>query len=202
MRERAKAVANSLAAARSGSLEALGQTLDAYRAYLLAIAERELDPQLKAKGGASDLVQETLLDAVGSFKEFRGKSDAELKAWLRRLLLHNVIDFTRQYRDAEKREVARERHLGTGTSSSEVSPEVADSGPSPSGAAARSEQANAIQKAMEKLPEDYRRVIVLRYHEERSFDDIGQLMNLSANAARKLWARAIKRLRQESQEHP
>src|SRR6266566_4485750 len=98
MRERAKAVADSLAAARSGSLEALGQTLDGFRAYLLAIAEREVDPQLKAKGGASDLVQETLLEAVGNFAAFRGKTDADLKAWLRQLLLHNVVDFTRQYR--------------------------------------------------------------------------------------------------------
>jgi RNA polymerase sigma-70 factor (ECF subfamily) len=202
MREEAKAVANSLAAARSGSLEALGQALDAYRAYLLAIAERELDPQLKAKGGASDLVQETLLDAVGSFKEFRGKSEAELKSWLRRLLLHNVIDFTRQYRDAEKREIARECQLGPSASSSEVSPEVADSAPSPSAEAVQSEQARAIKKALEKLPDDYRRIIVLRYQEERSFEEIGQLMNLSANAARKLWARAVKRLRQESGEQP
>jgi RNA polymerase sigma-70 factor, ECF subfamily len=202
MREQAKPEANSLAAARSGSLEALGQALDAYRAYLLAVAERELDPQLKAKGGASDLVQETLLDAVGGFKEFRGKSEAELKAWLRRLLLHNVVDFTRQYRDAEKRDVARECHLGPGASSSEITPEVAGSAPSPSAVAARSEQANAIKKALEKLPNDYRRIIVLRYQEERSFEEIGQLMTLSANAARKLWARAIKRLRQESENAP
>src|SRR5262245_35691878 len=105
MRERAKAVADSLAAARSGSLEALGQALVAFRAYLLAIAERELDPQLKTKGGASDLVQETLLEAVGNFAAFRGTTDADLKAWLRQLLLHNVVDFTRQYRGAEKRDI-------------------------------------------------------------------------------------------------
>jgi RNA polymerase sigma-70 factor, ECF subfamily len=202
MRKQAKAAANSLAAARAGSLEALGQTLHAFRAYLLAIAERELDPQLKPKGGASDLVQQTLLEAVGNFEAFRGKTDAELRAWLRRLLLHNVVDFTRQYRDAEKREVSRECQLGPGTSSSEVAPQVVDSGPSPSALAAKSEEAQAIQRAVEKLPDDYRRIIVLRYQDERSFEEIGRSMNLSANAARKLWARAIKRLRQESEEQP
>jgi RNA polymerase sigma-70 factor (ECF subfamily) len=200
MREQAKSVANSLAAARSGSLEALGQALDAYRAYLLAIAERELDPQLNAKGGASDLVQGTLLEAVGGFKQFRGKDETELKAWLRRLLLHNVVDFTRHYRDAEKREVARECHLGVGPSSNDMLPELADSGPSPSAEAVHSEQARAIKKALERLPRDYRQVIILRYQEERSFEDISQLMNQSANAVRKLWARTIKRLRQESEE--
>src|SRR5262249_43139479 len=167
-----------------------------------AIAERELDPQLKPKGGASDLVQQTLLEAVGNFTAFRGQTDEELKAWLRRLLLHNVVDFTRQYRDAEKREVARECRLQRSTSSSEVAPELADSGTSQSAVAARREQAHAIKKALEKLPDDYRRIIVLRYEEERSFEEIGRLISLSANAARKLWARAIKRLRQESEEHP
>jgi RNA polymerase sigma-70 factor (ECF subfamily) len=61
------------------------------------------------------------------------------------------------------------------------------------------EQASAIQKAMERLPEEYRRVIQLRYEGERPFDDIGKLLGLTPNAARKLWVRAIKRLRQESE---
>ena len=52
-----------LAAARTGSSEALGQALQACRGYLLLLAERELDPDLRAKGGASDVVQETFLEA-------------------------------------------------------------------------------------------------------------------------------------------
>jgi RNA polymerase sigma-70 factor (ECF subfamily) len=202
MREPAKAVTDSLAAARSGSLEALGQTLDAFRGYLLAIAEREIDPHLRAKGGASDLVQETLLEAVGSFPAFRGQTDDELRAWLRRLLLHNVVDFTRQYRDAEKRQVGREQHLGLGDSSSELGLGIPDRQPSPSAGAVQHEQARAIQKGLEMLPEDYRRIILLRYQQQLAFEEIGQLMNLTSNAARKLWARAIKRLRQESEKNP
>ena len=48
-----------LTAAQAGSNDALGQALEACRAYLLLVAERELDPNLRAKGGASD-VQEPL----------------------------------------------------------------------------------------------------------------------------------------------
>ena len=97
-----------------------------------------------------------------------------------------VVDFTRQYRDSEKREVARERHLGPNDSSSGFAAEVADPGLSPSADAVQSEQARAIQQGLEKLPDDYRRVILLRFQEERSFEEIGKLMNLTANAARKL----------------
>ena len=64
-----------LPAARAGSSEALGQMLDAYRAYLLQIAGRELDTQLRAKAGASDLVQETLLEAFRDFAGFHGDTE-------------------------------------------------------------------------------------------------------------------------------
>src|SRR5262245_40328741 len=52
-----------LAMARAGEGEALGRVLDSCRGYLLMIARQELDAGLQAKGGASDLVQETFVDA-------------------------------------------------------------------------------------------------------------------------------------------
>src|SRR5262249_59741442 len=93
-----------LPAARAGSRAALGQALESFRDYLLLIAERELAPDLRAKGGASDLVQETFLEAQRDFADFRGDTEAEFRAWLRRLLLHNVANFARHYRDTAKRQ--------------------------------------------------------------------------------------------------
>src|SRR4051794_37421346 len=93
-----KGVADWLPGARAGAPEALGQLLEAWRGYLLVVAQRELDPDLRAKGGASDLVQETFLEAQRDFPRFHGDSEAELLAWLRRLLLNNVANFTRSYR--------------------------------------------------------------------------------------------------------
>src|SRR5262245_32059626 len=110
-------VARRLTAARAGSREALGQALEACRGYLLTVAQRELDPLLQAKGGASDLVQQTLAEAVRDFARFDGNSEAALLQWLRRLLLNNLADFTRQYRQTGKRACGREVALGTGDSS-------------------------------------------------------------------------------------
>jgi RNA polymerase sigma-70 factor (ECF subfamily) len=64
------------------------------------------------------------------------------------------------------------------------------------------EQAEALRCALERLPDDYRRVLTLRYQEERSFEEIGGLMERSANAARKLFARAVERLQQEMDPAP
>src|SRR6516225_2525174 len=105
--------------ARAGSPEALGQVLETFRGYLLLIADREMDPELRAKGGASDLVQETFLEAQRDFARFHGTRAEELRAWLRRLLLNNVANFTRQYRERAKRQVGREIPLEAGGSSHE-----------------------------------------------------------------------------------
>jgi RNA polymerase sigma-70 factor (ECF subfamily) len=122
MRESPNDPTDRLAAARAGSQEALGEALEACRHYLLLIADRELDPDLRAKGGASDLVQETFLEAHRDFPRFEGKTESELLAWLRQLLLHNLSNFTRRYRATAKREVTREIPLGAGSSSSFAQP--------------------------------------------------------------------------------
>ena len=71
---------------------------------------------------------------------------------------------------------------------------------SPDVKAVRREIEDAVQRALGNLPEDYRRVLRLRYEENRSFEEIGDLLQCTANAARKLWMRAIKRLQKETQE--
>jgi RNA polymerase sigma-70 factor (ECF subfamily) len=186
-----------LPAARAGSSEALGQMLDACRAYLLLIAGKELDTDLRAKGGASDLVQETLLEAFRDFAGFHGGSEQELLAWLRRLLHNNLSNFTRRYRGTAKRGAAAEVPLDTGKPSTPLEQILTASDSTPSAHAAANEQAVAVQKALARLPEEYRQVILLRYQDELPFEEIGRRMERSANAAEKLWLRAIERLRQE-----
>lgn len=198
MAELADEFAGWLAAARAGSSEALGRVLDACRGYLLLVAGRDLDPELRAKGGASDLVQQTFLEAQGAFGRFRGGSEDELLAWLKHLLRNNLIDFTRRYQVAAKRGVDREVPL-TGDDSA-VRDGVAADTPSPSGHAMARERDDSLRAAMDRLPEDYRAVLQLRYDDELSFDDIAARTGRSPEAARKLWARAVARLQQELDE--
>jgi len=189
-------VVHRLTAARAGSADALGQVLEACRGYLLLIAQQQMNPALQAKGGASDLVQETFLEAQRDFGQFQGTTQAELAAWLRRLLLNNMANFARHYRATDKREVGRERPLDPGNSSSAGNAGLAAALASPSGQAITREQAEALARALEGLPEDYRQVVLLRYRDERTFEDIGQIMGRTPNAVRKLWLRAVERLKE------
>jgi RNA polymerase sigma-70 factor (ECF subfamily) len=189
--------AQRLAAARGGSREALGQALEACRGYLLLLAERELDTDLRAKGGASDLVQETFLEAQKDFAQFRGDSEDELRAWLRQILLHNLANFTRRYRATAKRRLGREVALDVSGSAADREGGLILDALSASGLAMEEERAQSLRRALERLPGDYRQVILLHYQEQRPFEEIALLMQRSYEAVRSLWARAIRRLRHE-----
>ena len=67
------------------------ETLERYRAYLSLLAGSKVDPWLRQRVDASDLVQQTLLDAL----EFRGSSEGEFLAWLRTILSNNLIEALR-----------------------------------------------------------------------------------------------------------
>lgn len=186
-----------LAAARAGSPAALGEALQAYRGYLLLIAEKELDADLRAKSGASDLVQEAFIKAQRHFAGFRGLTEAEWRAWLRRLLVNTLADLRDQYRGTAKRQVDREVGLAGEDSSLGPGGGLTDEELTPSKWAVEQEQAEALRRVLAALPDDYRRVLRLRYEEERSFEEIGQVMNRSINAVQKLWARAVARVQQD-----
>lgn len=185
-----------LPAAQAGSLEALGHALEACRGYLTLIARRELAPELLPKVAASDLVQQTLLEAFEDFSRFQGHTEEELRQWLRRMLLNNLLDWTRHYRDTARRDLGRESPLDEATESAEGA-QLEAALPSPSDVAVHREETDLVQGILRKLPECYRQVILWRYQDGRSFDQIGQALGMSANAARKLLVRAIVRVQQE-----
>src|ERR1700682_633731 len=70
--------------------ERLGELLELYRNYLKLLARAQVDLHLRSRADASDLVQETFLDACRDFRQFRGSTEAELMAWLRKILIYNV----------------------------------------------------------------------------------------------------------------
>jgi RNA polymerase sigma-70 factor (ECF subfamily) len=197
MTEPTGGAARWLPAARAGSREALGKVLEAARQYLLTIARQEFDADLRAKNSPSDVVQETFVEAQRAFGQFQGDTEAELLAWLRQLLLHRVGKLRRRYRDTQKRQLAREVALGGDDSGGGLAGVLAAGTLSPSGQAMENEQDQALQAALGRLPEDYRRVITLRYQDQLPFEEIGRLLERSPEAARKLWARAVERLFEE-----
>jgi RNA polymerase sigma-70 factor, ECF subfamily len=183
--------------ARQARPDALVQLLESFRNYLKLLARTGIDVSLRGKADDSDLVQETLLKAHQRFGQFRGQTEAELIAWLRQILAHNLADLGRQFHGAEARKVARERSLEDmlNASSAALGNLIAAGDSSPSKSAQRREMSVILADALAELTADHRDVIVLRSIEERDWDEVALRMARSPGAVRILWTRALKQLR-------
>jgi RNA polymerase sigma-70 factor (ECF subfamily) len=186
---------------RQGSEESLGKLLQLYRNYLNLLARTQIDLHLQGRASASDLVQETVLEAYHDFGQFRGKSEVELLAWLRRILVHNVFQFIKKHAIAKKRDVRREvplhgRLAALDRSTADVEAALISQWSSPSARALRRERAAILADLLAELPPQYRDVIVLRDLEELPFAEVASRLGRSPAAARRLWLRAVGRLRQ------
>jgi DNA-directed RNA polymerase specialized sigma24 family protein len=74
--------------------EVRAETLERFRSYLRLLARLHLNPRLQARLDASDVVQQTLLQACRALPHFRGRTEAELTAWLRQILAHTLAQAT------------------------------------------------------------------------------------------------------------
>ena len=165
--------------------------LETCRRFLLALANAELPSQLVPKGGASDLVQETLVAGYQHQHQFHGRTLADLRAWLRSILLNELASFRRRYR-ASCRDVGREIPVGMVL--------TGDSHPPAEDCAlnnlVRAERTVAVRTAVARLPDDVRQVLVLRLEFKLGFREIGDRLGRTEEAVRKTFTRALDRLRE------
>jgi len=87
--------------------------LERFRSYLMLLARMRLDRKLQGKLDASDVVQQTLLEAHQAVESFRGPNVAAQAAWLRQILAHNLANAVRDLGRA-KRDVSRDCSLQAG----------------------------------------------------------------------------------------
>jgi RNA polymerase sigma-70 factor, ECF subfamily len=186
-----------IAQARAGDDVALGLLLELYRAYLTLLARVQIGRRLQGKVDAADMVQETFLEATRCFVQFCGDTEPELTAWLRRILATRLAHLVRRYCGTQARDVRLECVLGDELDQSSRN---LDCGPvaeqsTPSQRASRREQAVLLANALDRLPPDYREVLVLRYLEGLAFPEVAARMGRSLDSVEKLWVRALPRLR-------
>jgi RNA polymerase sigma-70 factor (subfamily 1) len=178
--------------ARLGDKQALGHALSMCRDYLLLVANDRLKPELQAKGNPSDQVQETFLKALRGIEGFRGRTASEWRLWLRGILVRNMAKERRRFAATAKRQIQCEVMI----------PETSELGQlgtneTPSRVFARRELEAALLEALDRLPVHYGQVVVWHHREHHTFEEIGQRLGISAEAARKLWKRALICLRKE-----
>jgi len=179
-------------AARGGCDVALGQIVARLRGYLLAVADQGLGDGLRAKFGASDVVQQSLLEAHESIGQFHGSSEGELRLWLRRIVLHNLVDSARRYTATQARNIGQETSLETLPRFERA---LVNGDPTASWQLQRKEVDLQLLDAIGRLPARQRRVVELRHRWGRSYAEIARELDTTEASVRKLWSRAVGQLK-------
>jgi RNA polymerase sigma-70 factor, ECF subfamily len=194
--KRAK-VSELITRARQGDDECREQLFGLCRSYPGFVARSQVETWLRRKVDASDLVQETMLEAYRDFDRFQGGTEQEWLAWLKKILAHNTADFIRRFHGTAKREAGREvTFRDPDDSLARGAPEPAADQPTPSQEFLQIDTELRVTAALADLPEDYQEVIVLRNLQRLPFNEVADRMNRTRPAVQMLWMRAIKKLQE------
>jgi RNA polymerase sigma-70 factor (ECF subfamily) len=185
---------------RAGDRKALGELFQCYRERLGRMVELRMDPRLRSRIDASDVLQEAYLDLAGDLEAYRADLKLPPLLWMR---LHVGRRLTMLLR----------RHLGTGmrdagleislyrealpqASSAALASMLLGRHTSPTQAAQRAERLLRIQEALNTLDPIDREVLALKHFEELSRAETAQVLSISPEAAAKRYFRALKRLKE------
>ncbi len=171
-------------------------TATPYVEYLRLLARLHLDPKLRGKLDASDVVQQTVLRAHERSDQFRGNTEAEWLGWLRAIQANVMAGLLRRY-SAGVRNLGRERSLQAGLeeSASRLEHWLAVDQTSPSQRVSRHEQAVCLALALAKLPDDQREAVELHHLHGLTVAEVGERMGRTRAAAMGLIFRGLKALR-------
>lgn len=179
--------------AAAGDARAGERLLQRHRPRLREFVEVHLEPALRARLDASDVVQEAQIEAARRLPDFLRRRPMPFRLWLRKTAYERLLMLRRRHRGAARRAVGREAQLPD-RSSLVLAQNLLAANSSPSRRAEREEQARRVQEALARLAEADREVLLMRHYEDLSYEDIACILGIEPAAARKRHGRALVRL--------
>jgi len=189
-----------LAEVARGDPQALGRLLQRYQARLQAFISARLDPRVQARLDTSDVVQEVQLEVVRRMDDFLDRRPMPFHLWVRKTAYERLLKVHRDHRRRARRSVDREVAWPDRSSLLVARPLLAG-GSSPSQHLAAQELADHIGRAVAELAEPDREVLLMRHAERLDYAEIAGLLDITAEAARQRYGRALLRLRKVLKEH-
>ena len=174
-----------------------GSGLEKYRHYLRFLARVGLNPRLRTRLDPSDIVQQTLMEAIQARGRFQERGTGAEAAWLRQILARNLANAARDHLRA-KRDPKREQSLeaSLGASSRRLEKWMAADQPSPSAVVESQERSLRLTAALAELSRDESEALILQHWHGWSMEEIGERLSLSRFAVGRLIRKALASLRE------
>ena len=179
--------------AQAGDPRAFEELFAGYRAYLLQFVELRLDPKLRSRVDASDVVQEAEMEAARRLKGYVEGPPVPFRLWLRQIALDRLLNLRRRHVTTARRAVGREQPLPE-RSSLLLAQQLLAAGSTPSQRVSRREQVLRLRQGMAQLSESDREILLLRNFEGLSNQEVGHLLGIEPGTAWQRHGRAMLRL--------
>lgn len=176
--------------------DALAEYCTLFQRQLLAFIDRQMSGTLRKKVEPEDIFQETAAEAVRSLPQM-DLSEREPFSWLCQVAERRIIDAHRRFFEAKKRDAGKEVALGSPGGDSDhpgLVNMLVVSMTTPSAAFSRNAREARLQDAINKLPEDQREAIRLRYIENLPSKEIAERLGKTDAAVRVMLTRSLKKL--------
>lgn len=184
---------------RSGGHQALAAVFEHHRERLRRMVELRLDPRLRARLDASDVVQEAFLDLAHDLDAYLADPKLPPLLWLRLHVGRRLTTLHRKHLGTRMRDAGLEISLYRGAlpqaSSAALASMILGHDTSPTQAAQRAERMLRVQEALNSLDPMDREVLALRHFEQLGRAETAQVLGISADAGAKRYFRALRRLK-------
>jgi RNA polymerase sigma-70 factor (ECF subfamily) len=184
--------------AGQGDLAARQQLLLQHQQRLRQMIAVRMGRRLAARIDPSDVIQETLAEAVQQLSDYLRNPPLPFYPWLRQLASKRLADLYRRHIQARKRSVCYEDHGAPplpDESALDLAGRLVARGNSPSARLRREELRSLVQTALAQLPEADREVLVLRHLEQLPTADIAAILGVTEGTVYTRHLRALERLR-------
>ncbi|QEH32999.1 RNA polymerase sigma factor [Aquisphaera giovannonii] len=195
-----------VARADGGDPSALAELFERHRRRLRHMVQLRLDPRLRGRVDASDVLQEAYLDLVRQFPAYREKADLPPFLWLRLLTGRRLLRVHRRHLGAAIRDAGREVSIhggaAPGADSGSLAEHLVGRLTTASRAFDREERRRLLQRALDSLDPLDREVLALRHFEGLTNGEAAAVLGLSKTAACNRYVRALARLQEATRDVP
>ena len=190
--------------AAGGDMDAWGALLARHQKRLLGVVSFRLDPRLRGRIDAADVMQEAYIAATARRAEFFQQSAQPLFLWLRWMVWNTLLELHRHHLGAQMRDARREMHFGClpdwagrhDDTRAALVEQLTGGATGPATAAGRAEVKARLNEALEQMDPIDREVIALRHYEQLTSAEAAQVLGIQESAASKRYLRAVERLRE------
>lgn len=184
--------------AADGDRQSLDELLGRHRARLRRMAALRLDPRVRGRIDASDVVQEATMEAYRRLGEYLEQRKLPFFLWLRFLTNQKVLEVHRRHLGAQRRDARREvqPHRGPWPESASVmlAEQLSGKLTGPSRGAMRAELEQRLRAALESMDQLDCQIVALRHFEQLSNAEAAAELGIDTSAASKRYVRAMRKL--------